>query len=254
VFLLAACSAAPEPGSLEAFRRQFSELEAFCPEGVRSCWYRVQPRPDGPIREFRCGTRFTFQALGRVEYDGVTVQDHGRDGADDVRLRALGWRELRSDGVRLWRRDEAAPPYSGHPGMDKAVATVVDGRYVVMATSEDLLFAALRKPRAARLRLPASPTSARCLKDVIWSDYLNVGPHVAAIDADTDRLLLWSPRGFNLEDAALPFWGYQPVPETHTLSDGWHYLEWMRTASSIEEDPWLVERTCQQFFGIIIVY
>lgn len=254
--LLHSCSAVPEPRGLEVFRGEFRDLEAFCPDGMRSYWYRIQSTPDGTIREFRCGTNFKLLTLARVEYEGVTVEDHGDHGVDSVRLAELGRLEQRSDGLSLWRREGAEALYPRHPGMEKAVATVVDGRYVVMATSEDLLVAALQKPRAARTRLPASSTKARRLKDVIWSNRSG-GLLVAAVDADTDQLLLWSPVEFGNfnDDAAARHWGYQPVLETNRLfEDGWHYLEMARTTISIEEDPGFVERTCEQFFGIVIVY
>ena len=146
--LLHSCSAVPEPRGLEVFRGEFRDLEAFCPDGMRSYWYRIQSTPDGTIREFRCGTNFKLLTLARVEYEGVTVEDHGDHGVDSVRLAELGRLEQRSDGLSLWRREGAEALYPRHPGMEKAVATVVDGRYVVMATSEDLLVAALQDARS----------------------------------------------------------------------------------------------------------
>jgi hypothetical protein len=135
---------------------EFGEAIAFIPDGMTGWWLRDHRSAHVPGNdqmcnwiEVRAGRGFLPPTgFGVGLYEGVTVEDYGISGIPSRRM--SGWRQAEHIGI-------SGGFFAQNPSLDdwptqEMWCALVEGRFVVSATSHDLLREALARPRIAQTR------------------------------------------------------------------------------------------------------
>jgi hypothetical protein len=141
-------------GATAAWLAPFADALRFVPPGMQSHWlcdHRALRAADGargrpgPLL-VHAGRGFTAPArVGIGAFAGVSVEDHGEGGMPGATRNGHGERRPPIGGAEVWHRpDAAADPFAG-----PWTARVGD-RFVVRASSEELLRAALARSGTGR--------------------------------------------------------------------------------------------------------
>jgi hypothetical protein len=162
--LLLACVAAcgtsaptaSRPPATAAWLARFADAMEFVPDGMSSwSFHDLRAVPLSTLPESRkcldvaCGRRFQSpRDVGGGAHEGVTIQDYGTDGIPQRARDDVGDARPAIAGAPTWRR--AASGDGERPVRYEQWTAFVDGRFVVVATSEALMRQALQRTGAPR--------------------------------------------------------------------------------------------------------
>lgn len=208
----ASCAAAPRAATGPWLQR-FAESARFVPAGMTSLWfsepYVANPDDpafwlDGACRVVRCASSFRWpRAFGMGAIRGVTIEDH-EAGVPAARLADLGERGEAEGGIAIWHRPQLPGPSEEAEPTPEQWAAVVDDRFVVTASDEPLLRAALAKPGGAALAafddlppLPADTVAVvfrlpRAAADEPGSREDDQLPYACVLAAAPVRIVYWT--------------------------------------------------------------
>lgn len=200
---LAGCATSPAmpavaaPASTQAWLAPFAEALQFVPPGMQSHWLRIGSTPaEGgePARrwlEVRAGRDFEPSRTPIGRYVGVHVIDAGPGGTTLAEMQIAEAEKRAPFGATpVWCTRETQ---HGRDGVAVEVETwgaLVDERFLVDASSEALLHAALARNHVVRFGslepLPALPP------DTVALVLRSVPPAVLACASDPPRMLAWA--------------------------------------------------------------
>lgn len=212
------------------FMQQFGPSIAFAPPGMTGWWFCGKNamvngehlQTSATCIEMRCGKGFQLpKEFGAGRYDGVVVEDYGESGVPQGRVTGQFERML-VGGFAVWRE---------FPQSDVAKqewwCAVVDGRFVVMATSGSLLEASLRRSGRWSLELPGVMSHdmefVECAILTTCDDGRIAPSLVAVLKKDPWRMQILNKSNYStwMEESE----GYV---RRNTIVDGWHSTEFWK--------------------------